>query len=118
MAIVFLHWASRGGAVLFRIRYAFTPTTSLLCTRLLSGFAIAIGYGIGVAGVLLYQFLELRNPSDRLELWSKRVTTVAVALVFVWFVWQMTFWQNSIRSLMNLPELETGYPYRMAAIAW
>ncbi len=107
-------------AVLF---FSASVTPSLLprpyyVQGLLSGFAIAIGYGIGVAGVLLYQFLELRNPSDRLELWSKRVTTVAVALVFVWFVWQMTFWQNSIRSLMNLPELETGYPYRMAAIAW
>ncbi len=106
-------------AVLF---FSASVTPSLLprpyyVQGLLSGFAIALGYGIGVAGVLLYQFLELKNPSERLELWSKRVTTIAVALVFVWFVWQMTFWQNSIRSLMNLPVLETGYPYRMAVIA-
>ncbi len=118
------YWQSLSyvGLVVATLFFSASVTPSLLprpyyVQGLLSGFAIAIGYGLGVAGVLLYQFLELRQPGELLERWSKRITTVVVAGVFVWFLWRMTFWQNSIRALMQLPELETSYPYRMAAIA-
>lgn len=84
---------------------------------LLSGFSLAIGYGVGVALVAIYQFLQLREPQGKTQTISKRVIVACVAIVFATFLWRMTFWQNSIRSLMEMPPLETAYPYRVAIIA-
>ena len=58
--------------------FAASVTPSLLprtfwVQGVLSGFAMAIGYGIGVGGVLLYQFLELREPTGRVQSIAKRV---------------------------------------------
>lgn len=107
-------------AVLF---FAASVTPSLLprpyfVQGLLSGFALAFGYAFGVGFVWLYQFLEIKNPSEKVQKTSKAVTTVVVAITVVVCLWQMTAWQNSIRTLMSLPELETAYPYRMALIAF
>ena len=102
--------------------FASSVTPSLLprtylTQGVLSGFALAIGYGVGVAGVWMYQFLELREPAGRVQSISKRLTVGVVAILFIGFIWRMTFWQNSIRELMGMERLETAYPYRTAAIA-
>lgn len=110
------------GLVVATLFFALSVTPSLLprpyfVQGILSGFAIAVGYSLGVGGVLLYQFLELKNPSEEVQRRSKWVTSIAVAIVFVVFSRQMTFWQNSIRELMEMPPVETAYPYRMGIIA-
>ena len=92
------------------------PRTYLV-QGILSGCALAIGYSIGVSLVWIYQFFELREPSGHAQTIGKYVTVVVVGVWFIGFVWQMTFWQNSIRDLMGMEELETAYPYRTAAIA-
>ncbi len=110
------------GMVIALLFFSASVTPSLLprtyyVQGILSGFAIFLGYALGVAGVLLYQFLELPNPNDRIQRISKLVTVVAVAIVFVYFLRRMTYWQNSIRELMDMPILETAYPFRTAVIA-
>ncbi|MDA7925519.1 hypothetical protein N9B46_01620 [Mariniblastus sp.] len=106
-------------AVLF---FSASVTPSLLPRNflfqgLLSGFALAAGYGVGVGFLKLYQFLELPKPSEALERYSKIVTSIVVAVVFVVYLRQMTFWQNSIRELMEMPPLESAHPYTTAMIA-
>lgn len=84
---------------------------------ILSGFAIAAGYGIGVSGLWVWRFLEFRDVPCRLQ---KRVSAVLAILVtglIVAVVCQMSFWQNSIRQLMQMEPLETAWPYRTLAIA-
>ncbi|MFG0262430.1 MAG: alpha/beta hydrolase [Novipirellula sp. JB048] len=110
------------GLVFAALFFAASVTPSLLPRHyavqgLLSGFSIATGYGVGVALVHLFRFLELPEPSPAKQWILKRTIVVAVAIVFVTFVWRMAFWQNSIRVLMEVPPLETAYPYRMALIA-
>lgn len=110
------------GLVIATLFFAASLTPSLLPRHfvvegLLAGFAIAFGYAIGVALTKIYLFLGLEEPSPRIQRIAKPVTVLAVAIVFVTFVWRMTFWQNSIRVLMELQPVETAYPYRMAAIA-
>jgi len=83
----------------------------------LSGFALAVGYGVGVLGVAVWLLLEIPVPSEHVRQWSKRITTTAVAAVVVVVLWRDVVWQNSIRSLMEMPPVETGYPWRVAAIA-
>ena len=83
----------------------------------LSGFALAVGYGVGVFFVAAWLFLEIPKPPDHVQQWSKRITTAVVAAVVVLFLWRDVVWQNSIRQLMEMPPVETGYPWRVAAIA-
>lgn len=110
------------GLVFATLFFSASVTPSLLPRNymvqgLLSGFALAVGYGIGICAVLLYQFLEFPEPTDRIQRISKRLTTVVVALIFVGFLRQLTFWQNSIRQLMEMEPLVSAYPYRTALIA-
>ena len=90
---------------------------NFLFQGLLSGLALAAGYGVGVGFLKLYLFLELPKPSAALERTSKIITSVVVAVVFVFYLKQMTFWQNSIRELMEMPPLESAHPYTTAIIA-
>jgi uncharacterized membrane protein len=110
------------GLTLATMFFSASVTPSLLPRNhwvqgILSGFSIATGYGIGVAIVGLLQFLEVPAPGRKVQRIAKWLTAGIAAMVFVAFLWRMTFWQNSIRMLMDMPALETAYPYRTAVIA-
>lgn len=110
------------GLIFATLFFSASVTPSLLPRNymvqgLLSGFSLAIGYGVGIGLLVIYQFLELREPAGKTQRITKRAIVAVVAVMFVMFVWRMTFWQNSIRELMEMPPLETAYPYRVAAIA-
>jgi len=110
------------GLAVAALFFAASVTPSLLPRHylfqgILSGFASSLGYAIGVGFVLLYHFLEFRDPPPRVQRIAKGVTTVAVAILVLLFVRQATFWQNSIRMRMEMPQLETSYPFRMMLIA-
>ena len=83
----------------------------------LSGFALAVGYGVGILAVLLWLYLELPPPAGRLDRLSRWLTSVGVALGVVFSLWRATVWQNSLRGLMEMEPLETAYPFRVALIA-
>lgn len=110
------------GLVVATSFFAASVTPSLLPRHfavqgVLSGFALAIGYGVGIAGVGLWKFLELPKPGQKLELVSKRVTAGSVLVIFAFCLWQMTRWQNSIRSLMEMEPLKSAAPVSTALIA-
>ncbi len=83
----------------------------------LSGLALAAGYGVGVAIEAFYYFFEFREAPERVKRIGKWITTIVVAVILVACLRQMTFWQNSIRELMEMPTLHSAYPYRTAGIA-
>ncbi|MEM6978503.1 MAG: alpha/beta-hydrolase family protein [Planctomycetota bacterium] len=102
--------------------FALSVTPSLLprpalVQGLLSGFSLAIGYGLGVLFVWVWLWLELKRPSPALQWWSKRLTSVGVAIVFVTFVWRSTVWQNSIRELVGLDPIQTADPILFVSVA-
>ncbi|MBA3483278.1 MAG: hypothetical protein H0T51_15830, partial [Pirellulales bacterium] len=118
------HWRSFSyiGLAIATLFFAASLTPSLLPRHfavqgILSGFALAAGYGIGVFFVWLWNYLELRHPSDRTQRVSKSITTVVVALVAALFLWRASIWQNSIRTLMEMDAVETAYPWRVGLIA-
>ncbi|MGD9635019.1 MAG: alpha/beta hydrolase [Pirellulales bacterium] len=84
---------------------------------ILSGFALAAGYGVGVFFVWLWLYLEIPQPSDKTQRVSKWITSFAVVIVAASFLWRATIWQNSIRQLMEMEPVETAYPRRVALIA-
>ena len=83
-----------------------------LVQGLLSGLALAAGYGLGVASVWLWRYLELHSPNERTVRAGKRIATPAVLAAVILSLWRATVWQNSIRELMEMPPLERAYaPY-------
>lgn len=102
--------------------FAASVTPSLLPRHyatqgLMSGLALAVGYAVGVVSVLAYRFFELPEPAGKTQLYFKRTISVTVAITFIVCLRSMTYWQNSIRKLMEMPNLESAYPIRTALIA-
>jgi uncharacterized membrane protein len=118
------YWASFSyvGLAVATLFFAASLTPSLLPRNflvqgILSGFALAVGYGVGVFLVWLWLYLEIPKFSDNVQCVSKRITTVALAAVVIWFLWRETEWQNSIRKLMEMEPVEPAYPWRVALIS-
>ncbi|MCA9067473.1 MAG: alpha/beta-hydrolase family protein [Planctomycetaceae bacterium] len=110
------------GLVFATLLFSASVTPSLLPRHyavqgLLSGLSLAIGYGVGMAGLWFYLFLELPELAQPRQRIAKRIIVALVAVIIVTFLWQMTAWQNSVRVLMEMPQLETAYPIRVVGIA-
>jgi uncharacterized membrane protein len=110
------------GLVFAALFFSASVTPSLLPRNftfqgLLSGFAIAVGYGIGVGLLRIYEFFQIPEPPPRIQTKLKWGASFAVAIIFIVFLRQMTYWQNSLRQLMDMPELESVYPTSTAVIA-
>lgn len=90
---------------------------NFLVQGFLSGFALAVGYGIGVGLVWLYRYTELRQPGAGLLHRLRQVTTIVVVLITALSLWRATVWQDSIRKLMEMPPLTSTYAPYVALIA-
>jgi uncharacterized membrane protein len=118
------YWAkfSFVGLAVATLLFAASLTPSLLprhylTQAILSGFALAVGYGLGVLAVWIWHYLEIPDFSDRTQGFSKRITTVVVAIIVCAFLWQAAIWQNSIRDLMEMEPVATAYPLHVGGIA-
>lgn len=110
------------GLILATLFFAASLSPSLLPRNyvvqgLLTGLASAAGYGLGVLAVLLWRYMELPQPTAKIDRISKRLTTIGVALISALSLWRATVWQNSIRELMEMEPLASAYPWRVALIA-
>ncbi|MEO2047187.1 MAG: alpha/beta-hydrolase N-terminal domain-containing protein [Pirellulales bacterium] len=117
-------WASFSyvGLVFATLFFASSLTPSLLpriylVQGILSGFALACGYGVGVFFVWLWHSMQFSDFSEKVQRISKRITSVGVALVTIGFLWRATICQNSIRQLMEMDPIESADPWRITAIA-
>jgi uncharacterized membrane protein len=114
---------SYAGLVFATFFFALSLTPSLLprtflTQGILSGFALTVGYGAGVLLESLWLFLEIPTPDNNVRRVAKWITTAMAALVAGIFLWRDTVWQNSIRELMEMEPVATGYPTRIALIAF
>lgn len=91
------------------------PRTYVL-QGLLSGLALAAGYGVGVFLRWLWSYLEIPAPGPRVERLIKTWVAVICAAVVMIYLWRASEWQNSIRVLMELEPLDTMQPFRIGAI--
>jgi uncharacterized membrane protein len=81
------------GLAIATLFFAASLTPSLLPRHfavqgVLSGLALAVGYGVGVLCVYVWRYLELPKPNAKLDLASKLVTAVCVAIVVGIFLWR------------------------------
>ncbi|MCL4855275.1 MAG: hypothetical protein KJZ78_28265, partial [Bryobacteraceae bacterium] len=110
------------GLVFGTLFFSVSLTPSLLPRHyavqgVLSGLALAVGYGLGVSAVWLWRYLELPEPRARTERVCRQLTAIGVAAVAALSLWRSTVWQNSIRSLMEMPPIESAYASYVAMIA-
>ncbi|WP_159593317.1 alpha/beta hydrolase [Chelativorans xinjiangense] len=118
----FWHSFSAAGLLIGTLFFAASLTPTLLprtfvTQGVLSGVSLAAGYGLGVFGRWLADYLELPGPKDRTVWTIKLVAAVACTIVAVAFLWRASEWQNSIRDLMGLEPVDTAHPLEVGLIA-
>ena len=116
------HSFSTGGLLLGTLFFATSLTPSLLprtflTQGVLSGFAVAAGYGIGVFGVWLWAYMELPQLSGRFLHVARLAAATGCAIVAGVSLWHAAQWQNSIRELMELEPVDTAHPVEVSLIA-
>jgi uncharacterized membrane protein len=83
-----------------------------------SGLVFAVGYGLGRSALAVWRFLELRE----LQGGARRVVALvllALALgLAVFTLNRMVIWQNSIRDLMEMPDIVSAYPFTVVAVGF
>jgi uncharacterized membrane protein len=82
----------------------------------LSGISLAVGYGVGAAARWLWVYVELPQPQDGFRRIARRAAVAAGTVVAVVSLWHAAPWQNSIRKLMGLEAVDTGYPLEVVLI--
>jgi len=106
------------GALLFAA--SLTPSLiprNQVVQGVLSGFAFGAGYGIGVVLRSVYRYLELPGLSSASLRVVRPVAIVACLGLMATALYHVKTWQNSIRTLMNMEPLETGYPFSVSVLA-
>ncbi|RWO88959.1 alpha/beta-hydrolase family protein [Mesorhizobium sp.] len=121
---IFRFWRSfsAAGLLIGTLFFAASLTPTLLprtfvTQGILSGCSFAAGYGLGVFGRWLADYLELPKPTGRILRAIKLVAAATCILVAVAFLWQASEWQNSIRQLMRLEPVDTAHPLKIGLIA-
>ncbi len=110
------------GLVVGTLFFSASLTPSLLprphfVQGVLAGFAAAVGYGVGISVIWLWQYLELPQANGRLDRYSRYASVAVAAMIAVVFLWRNSVWQNSIRELMDMEPVATTHPVRVGLIA-
>lgn len=90
---------------------------SLLVQGVLSGLSAAAGFGVGWALFLLWVYLQLPVLSGRSRVAARTIAIATGALAALTALWHVSQWQNSIRVLIGLDPVETGYPLEIAVLS-
>lgn len=110
------------GLLVGAVFFAFSLTPSLLprpflIQGALSGVSLAAGYGLGVAGLALWNYLQLPLLRGRAALLAKVVVALITIGVALTFLWQASHWQNSIRALMGMDSAPGAHPAFIGLVA-
>lgn len=122
MLFKFLRSISIIGLLIGLIFFSASLTPSLLpriplVQGVLSGLVFAVGYGLGWLLHELWVFLEIREVQGRLAQRISTVLLLTTAGLAIATLARMSVWQNSIRDLMGMPDIESAYPISVLGIA-
>lgn len=93
-----------------------TPRSGLI-QGVLAGCNFALGYGLGVALVLIWRWLGFKSLTSQTK---RRVLYASLAFMIVVVVTALNLaagWQNDVRAAMDMPPVETGRPFTVAGLA-
>ncbi len=84
---------------------------------LLCGFAFAVGYGVGKGLHFLWWLLEFKDLSGRAKQVAVWIMLILSGCLTIYTFNRSAVWQNSIRQQMEMPDVESAYPWMVAGIA-
>jgi uncharacterized membrane protein len=98
---------STPGLLVGTLFFAGSLTPSLLprvalTQAILSGVALAAGYGVGVFLRWSWSYLELPMPRPRVHRIALLIASVICALIALVFLWNEVGWQNAVREQMMM----------------
>jgi len=67
---------------------------------------MAAGYGIGVISVWLWNYLDLPSPREKIHHIIQLGSAALCGLLAISFLWQASNWQNNVRALMEMEEVD------------
>ena len=91
------------------------PRTAVL-QGMVSGVALAAGYGLGVLGEALWAYLQLPRLPRRARLKLKGAAAMLCLAVTLLFMWQWSTWQATVRMLVDMPPGDGFQPLTVGAI--
>lgn len=111
------------GLLLGTVLFAMSLTPSLVPRPIalqvvVSGVALAVGYGVGVFGRWLWDFMELPHLPDQVGQFVKVSLAVASFGTAVFFLANAATWQNSVRLLMNMGPVESSRPVTIGLLGF
>ena len=122
--VMFRLWLSFSplGLVLGTLFFAASLTPTLIpriyvTQGVLSGCAMAAGYGMGVFGRWLARYLELPGLKGRPLRLARIAAAAGCTAVVLLFLWKTAEWQNSIRAVMSLPPVDSIHPLEVGLVA-
>ncbi|MFU8813344.1 MAG: alpha/beta hydrolase [Balneolaceae bacterium] len=83
----------------------------------ISGLAMASGYGVGVFVIFVWKYLQLPTPKKKVQKWAQIAAAVIFLLIAVGSLWQATAWQNSLREMMNMEQDASVQPLWVGVLA-
>lgn len=82
-----------------------------------SGLSLTLGYALGTGSEWLWSYLELPRLGHPHRRTATRVAVLLAVTVALVFLWQASQWQNSVRSLMGMDEVNGVGPFTVALVA-
>jgi uncharacterized membrane protein len=113
---------SAAGLLIGTLLFAISLTPSLVprpfvLQVMLSGIALAAGYGVGVVGRWLWDFMELPHLPRRPRRYVKLAWAIISVTIAIVFLAMAAFWQNSIRTLMDMEPAGGTRPILLGLLA-
>jgi uncharacterized membrane protein len=92
------------------------PRTSVM-QGIVTGVAVALGYGVGVAARGLWRFFELPILPTRVRRPAALGALAALLWLLAYTLWHYVGWQNEVRELFGMPTVGSGVWFRIIAAA-
>lgn len=104
---VLRRYFSTPGLILGTLFFALSMWPSLIprgdvIQGILSGFALAAGYGVGVYGIWIWKYFEMPQPKNKTQRRLQIGAGSFFLLITIITLWRATVWQNSLRELMGM----------------
>lgn len=113
---------SGSGLIIGALFFAASLTPSLIprsyvVQGVLAGVAFSAGYGIGVLLRGLWLYLELPGLNDKVLKYAKLLAAFICLCVILLALYNAADWQNSVRSVLSMEPVDSGYPVSVSIIA-